>query len=281
MVDTFAPLGESFEIGLSMDGPEDLNDWRLDHRGGSSASSVTDCLTLLESKGIRTGVISVVTNRLIGRSRDIIDFFAGFSNVSLLKFVPCFDFNVSQSLGPVRSQHTRSVFEHEGAVRQRWSISPAEYTNFLKSAFDYWAESGLARRLILEPFLGVTQSALGTGTNSCIFSDTKCQHVMTLYPDGSIGSCDEFNRTDVSYGHHEELGSGVNNPSKYFATCSATDAVEGLEKKCSHCSYYSVCKGGCIASRMRLASVGRDEEYCDYRRNIIDHLQERFMKVIE
>lgn len=271
-LDIFSPLGEAFEVGISLDGPEAINDWRLFISGKSSMSSVVRGLRLLENNNIPVGIISVVNSLSLHRAEELLQFFSGFGNLRLLKFVPCFDFNVQQEKGPARAAHTLAAFNADGRAQQQWAINPEQYAQFLNDAFDFWCASGLTEKYILEPFLALTQSTLGVRTNSCIFSDTKCHHVLTLYPDGTIGSCDEFNRNDVKYGDVAEIRSQLNSPSELFRKTHVNSSVEVLLEKCAQCSHFAVCKGGCLASRTRLLRVGREEEYCSYRKIVIDHV---------
>lgn len=53
-LDIFSPLGEAFEVGISLDGPEAINDWRLFISGKSSMSSVVRGLRLLENNNTKS-----------------------------------------------------------------------------------------------------------------------------------------------------------------------------------------------------------------------------------
>jgi uncharacterized protein len=268
----FEPIREIFEIGLSMDGPGELNGWRLTNAGKASDNAVVSVLAMLEQQNIAVGVISVVNSKSVGLARDIIQYFSTYSNVRVLKFVPCFDFGVYQDIGPARAQHTVTAFSQSSGVRLPWAITPQQYAAFLVDAFNYWNSGCFHDRLVVEPFLGIAQSALEVQTSNCIFSETKCHHVMTVYPDGTVGSCDEFQRDDAAYGKLKTLGLALKNPTQLFRNGKLDAVANQLYDKCESCSYYSICKGGCIASRRRLSIVGRDDEYCDYRKLVIDHI---------
>lgn len=271
----FGAVGSRVEFGISMDGPANFNAWRSTHSGSSSSHKTARALDLLNEHNIPTGIISVVTSSCAKNAKEIVSYFASYKNVRVLKFVPCFDFNVRQASGPTRSKRSRLMYQSGTLAAPAWAISPATYAQFLRAVFEYWMSAGLSRQIVIEPILALTQSLLGLTTSSCMFSDQKCGHVLTVYPDGSFGSCDELHRGDAFYGHLSEITRPIE-PSSSFAGTSAARSARALQEKCDECSYYRVCKGGCIASRMRLGSLGRDDEYCSYRKSIIDFISAQY-----
>jgi len=267
----FRPIRQRMEIGISIDGPGQTNSWRFDHAGRPAFEQIVEGIQLLGTENIQTGLIAVVTDKSLGCERAILEFAAGFPNVKLLKFVPCFDFGVTQAVGPKRSAKTTKASASGDALGAAWSVSPLAYLEFLKNAFDIWMSEGHSQAFVLEPFLALTRSLLNLPTDNCTYSTVKCAHVVTLYPGGQVGSCDELDRKDAAMGALANYTS----PNAGFAGCKTSEDASAQLEKCNSCDYWARCQGGCIASRKRFRKVGREEEYCDYRKGMIDFTAEK------
>lgn len=264
----FRPIQHKMEIGISIDGPGQSNSWRFDHAGRPAFKQIVDGITMLADENLNTGLIAVVTNKSIGQERAILEFVAGFPNVSVLKFVPCFDFGVTQGVGPKRSAKTTKAAASGPALGAAWSISPPAYLDFLTTAFDIWTRDGHSVAFVLEPFLALTRALLALPTDNCTYSSVKCAHVVTLYPGGQVGSCDELDRKDAAIGGLADYVS----PNAGFAGCKTSEDARALLQKCGECAYWDRCQGGCIATRKRFRKVDREDDYCAYRMGLIDFM---------
>lgn len=150
-----------------------------------------------------------------------------------------------------------------------WAIHPDEYAEFVLAATAHWISAGHFARIKLEPAVSTIRRLRGLGTGFCHFSDLKCDHVFTLYPDGRLGSCDELpwpqaqlTVLDTTNGQYEiteaQQGSNLLNQGK------------ALMDKCTACDYRSTCGGGCVATRWRMNLADDQDAYCDYRMRMID-----------
>lgn len=272
-LDLFEPVLDILQIGVSLDGLEPHNTFRLDHKGRQTRAAVEKKLELLDSAGIRYGVIVVVHRRNFKSPTALIDYFTGFPGLRALKFVPCFDFGVEQSPKTPRSRGTSEVLRLQPGIEKDWAVAPNEYSTFLIETFKYCIERDVLTRLAIEPFLSTIRSLMAIQTDSCIYSETKCRHVVTLYPDGWVGSCDELDREDAGYGSLDTMGREAIDINALFSKTAVARNLGILDEQCRVCSVRTVCKGGCIATRTRLHRVGRDHQYCDYRRSYIDHVR--------
>ncbi|MDO5656753.1 MAG: radical SAM protein [Paracoccus sp. (in: a-proteobacteria)] len=270
-IEIFRPIAERFEIGVSLDGPADMNSWRLDHRGKPAMDAILRGLSLLNEQGIRAGLIAVVTRRSLGQEKALLELASQFPNVRLLKLVPCFDFGVQQGVGPRRSVATRAASASGVAMGAAWSVTPVEFLAFLQNAFDLWLSEGFNESFVLEPFLALTRSLLGVSTDTCSYSSVKCGHVVTLYPGDEVGSCDELDRGEAAIGRMDQLRLDDTG----YKGCRAAAAASAMMQKCSTCDYLNRCHGGCVATRGRFRTVGREEDYCNYRKGLIDFMADR------
>ncbi|MBX9659779.1 MAG: radical SAM protein [Nitrospiraceae bacterium] len=260
-------LFPALELGLSIDGPDELNGLRVDLKGRPSINHSLAALSACEKASIDVGVICVVTKSSLNRATEIMNFFARQSAIKVVKLNPCFDANVQQGAGPRRRPQIRSTVERAGLQPLPWAISPAEYSSFLEEAQSIWSNEIGPSRFILEPLLTTIRSLRGVPVSSCHFSARKCSHVFTLYPDGELGSCDELDRAPAHYGDLGACDPMVS--AKETWGPARPSNIQELLDACIACDVASICGGGCLATRQRFQAAGRSEEYCDHRRLLL------------
>ncbi|MEU7997620.1 radical SAM protein [Micromonospora sp. NPDC049060] len=269
--DLFAKEWPTIDIGVSLDGDPKANRNRVDYRDRSTSERVHQALALAAERGLTVGLISTVTKDVSRRPEETLDFVAGFDAVRAVKFSPCFDFDVTPKRIPVGNRETMLPLLPKGKEHAGWAITPMEFSAFLVRAYDHWRDTGLFRRFLIEPFTSVLRVLAGRDSRFCHFTEQKCAYVLTLYPDGRLGSCDELGVPDGLLGSIHDL------PSLAVATSLVSnpalrDGLQELLDKCDGCSYRQTCGGGCLATRMRYRNSAFYEDYCTHRIEIIDHI---------
>ncbi|MBD2470937.1 radical SAM/SPASM domain-containing protein [Nostoc sp. FACHB-145] len=265
------------QIGISLDGSPEHNLYRLDFFGKATSSVVERSLHVAHQLGIDIGVLCVVHQRNVYDPEGVLRYFTQFPAIKTVKFAPCFDYKVEQHSTVKRSDLTLSLFPSNG--NPEWSISPHEFSTFLNKSFDVWCKEDYISSFLLEPQTSLLRSIFGQIPADCHTSPRKCSYVITLYPGGKITSCDELpspfsNYTDSTYETTLIEKTLTFEENSY----SLTEWVKQLLQKCNDCEYHHVCRGGCVAARQRLKSVGKDEEYCQYRISVIEHLRVRIFE---
>ena len=258
------------DIGVSLDGDPEINDaHRVDYRDRGTSAKVEAALRCVAEHGLTVGVISTVTRPVILRPREVIDYFRQFEAIRFLKFSPCFDYNV-QTKTSRGNRRSLPLLNPAGPGSPGWAISPAEYADFLIEAFEAW-RTGAYQDFLIEPLYSVVLALSGRRASFCHFSDTKCSSVLTLYPDGRIGSCDELRMPDALLAHADQAD--TIDPLLSMATNPALAAsLDRLYDKCNACDYRSTCRGGCLATRLQYQGTAYDDEYCLHRIKIIEHV---------
>ncbi|MGI5151693.1 radical SAM protein [Plantactinospora sp. CA-294935] len=269
--DLFAEEWPEIDIGISLDGDPEANRSRVDYRDRSTSEHVHQALELAAERRLAVGLISTVTKDVSLRPEETLDFVARFEAVKAVKFSPCFDFNVMPKRIPVGNRETMLPLLPKGEEHAGWAITPLEFSAFLVRAYDHWRGTGLFRRFLLEPFTSVIRVLAGRDTRFCHFTEQKCAFVLTLYPDGRLGSCDELGVPDGLLGTVHDL------PSLAAATSLVTNpslrtGLDELLDKCTDCDYRQTCGGGCLATRLRYRNSAFYEDYCTHRIEIIDHI---------
>ncbi|MFI1445237.1 radical SAM protein [Streptomyces fructofermentans] len=272
-LDLFDAHYPSLHIGISMDGDEQGNSWRIGYDGTAIYPHIVNTLHLLADRGRTCGIVTVVTPAVLGRAAQVIDHIASFDAVRAVHLLPAFDTTVTQPLkapgrrtSPSRLSQARAV----GAQGAAWAITPAQYAEFVLEAAARWIGAGHFRRIKLDPAVATIRRLKGLDTAHCHFAAHKCSHVFTAYPDGRFGSCDELpwpqahllpiaaarSERDITEAQHA-------NP--------LLTAGQELMTKCLSCPYRAVCGGGCTATRWRMVkATGSDDAYCAHRARLID-----------
>jgi uncharacterized protein len=194
-LDLFERHYPELEIGISLDGDALGNSWRVSYDGRPTYPRVVEALKLLGRRERRVGVICAVTPYVLGRASEVMEHLASFPAVTTVSLVPCFDAAVTRSTTVVGSRAPTSRALQRRAIGPTgpvWAVTPRQYADFVLEAAHHWVADGVFRRVKLEPVVSVIRRLKGLGTRSCHFSDLKCDHVLTLYPDDRLGSCDEL-----------------------------------------------------------------------------------------
>jgi uncharacterized protein len=273
-LDLFDDLYPDLRIGISLDGDAQGNAWRVGYDGRPVYPRVAAALRLLANRGRTAGVIAAVTPAVLGRAEAVLDHLAGFDAVTAVSFVPCFDSSVqSPTASPGRRRPTSRVLQ-QAAVQgpgtgPAWAIQPHQYAEFVLAATAHWIGAGHFRRLKLEPAVSTIRRLRGLDTGFCHFSDLKCDHVFTLYPNGRLGSCDElpWPQARLATLDQTEGEAAVASAQQHSTLLSQGKA---LMERCVRCAYQSTCGGGCVATRWRAHLAGDQDAYCDYRMRMID-----------
>jgi radical SAM protein with 4Fe4S-binding SPASM domain len=268
-LDFFAEHWPAVDIGVSLDGDDAGNAHRVDYRDRPTYARVVAGLGVLERRGWSAGLITVVTRLVLGRAAQVIAHARELPAVRVLKLSPCLDYNVVTKTYDTPNQRMISILNPAGTGRPGWATSPLEYSGFVVQAWHEWKRSGAYEQFLLEPAMSILRNVMGRTAYFSAFCDAKEPFMVTLYPDGRIGSSDELRIQDSLLGHVG--GSASLEDMVAMRTNTALRAsLEGLYAKCAGCSHRTWCRGGSLADRMRCAEAGADEQYCDHRKEIID-----------
>ncbi|MBD0741643.1 radical SAM protein [Streptomyces sp. CBMA152] len=271
-LDLFNAHYPDLQFGISLDGDGLGNSWRVDYDGQPTHPRVVEALRLLGRRNRQTGIICAVTPYVLARAGEVIDHLAGFEAVTTISLVPCFDTAVTT---PTRSTSVRGLPSRElqrqavGPNGPAWAITPAQYADFVLKAAAHWITSGTFRTVKLEPIVSVIRRLKGLQTTSCHFSELKCSHVFTLYPDDRIGSCDELPWPEAKLSTLPEVAGepGLVDAQRRLPLLQQSRT---LVAACVACDYRDTCSAGCLAVRLRFAEAGDDDAYCAHRMRLID-----------
>ncbi|MFB7918042.1 radical SAM protein [Streptomyces sp. NPDC056061] len=272
-LDLFDAEYPGLQIGISLDGDAKGNAWRVGYDGKPVYPRVVAALRLLAERGRRAGVIAAVTPAILGRAEAVLDHLADFGAVDAISFVPCFDTAVRRHTAASGRRVPASRQLQQAAVTAAggpaWAISPDAYAEFVLSATTHWIQAGHFTRLKMEPAVSTIRRLRGLESGFCHFSDLKCDHVFTLYPDGRLGSCDELPWPQAQLTRLDQAADQVGIIAAQ-RRLPLLNQGKHLMDQCTTCDYRTSCGGGCIATRWRYDKAGDQDAYCDYRMRMID-----------
>jgi uncharacterized protein len=217
--------GESFRVGLSIDGPAELNDvYRRTHGGGPTHAQTMRAYHLLRKTGIPTDILCVVHNLNARSPLAVYRFFRGIG-CRYLGFLPVVEPSTEMATGV--SAHT---------------VTAEEYGAFLCRIFDEWIEHDVDR-IMVQAFEEAARPALGLEHSMCMFRET-CGQIPVIEHNGDFYPCDHF------VDHEHRLGNirdtALNNLLDGEAQQNFGKAKrDTLPLYCRKCEVLDMCNGGC------------------------------------
>lgn len=230
-----------FEIGVSLDGPQEYHDRYRQYQGGKgSFEDVMRGIKILKENDIPFGVVSVVTNATVHYPGEVFQFFVE-NEIYNIKF--------SRALGRASS----------GELLE-FAPDPDEYGNFLLQILELWLEKD-DPRLNITPINEIFTSLVrGESGLECLFSN-KCGRFWIVNANGDVHACisegigEKWKFGNITDGFETIIGSPV------FQKFE--ELVKELRKPCLRCKWYNICKGGCtIDYELGFPSLGKRNVLC-------------------
>jgi uncharacterized protein len=270
-LDLFDDLSPEIDIAVSLDGDREANAFRVDYRDRSTFDRTIRAIELLASSCRPVGLATTVTSLLLGRESDLMALLRELPHVRSVRLSPCLDYDVTTRKFPVANAASLMILNGTGRGAAGWATSPMDYARFVAGCFDIWRERDFDR-FLLEPIFSLLLRLTGGEPATTDWTDQKEQFVVTLYPDGRVGSSDEISTPDSHLGTVGEFES-LDDLLRMDSNAGLRRAMQRELNACRSCSHTDTCFGGSLADRMRLAGTPWEQEYCDSRRWLIDYVR--------
>jgi len=163
----------NFLVGVSIDGPEEINDSRrVTGSGKGSYQAIMNGIEYLKEENVEFNILTVLHENNVHRAKDLMEFYAaeGFEYV---QFIPCMDFMSQEVNKPTQ-----------------YLITPQEYGDFLCEAFDVWYNDGYPE-ISIRFFDNMLMVYLNHNAESCEQSET-CLKTIVFEQNGDAYPCDFF-----------------------------------------------------------------------------------------
>lgn len=246
-------LKNNFQVGISLDGPHDIQDINRPAKNGKGSFKRTiRGLQILQERGMNPNIISVITKDHLGRAKEFFDFMIS-EKIKNFHPKPCYETNEKGDLLP-------------------FSITPEEHTDFLMELFDIWMNTNdptIRIRNLYHIVLGL----LGGKPKLCEFNG-QCQKFLTIECEGSIGACDSFPVRQYYMGN-------INQDAlkKIMNSCGYKKFLEDIKnnkKECRQCKWLSICFGGCLRYSFSLETKKWHRNmFCNAKKRLFSYLEKR------
>ncbi|HEX67728.1 MAG TPA: anaerobic sulfatase maturase [bacterium] len=211
-----------FLVGLSIDGPEEIHDF---YRGKGTHKRVMQTAKLLKDYGVEFNVLVVLTDKSVGKTKEIFEFFLE-NDLRFLQFIPCMEVG------------ERGI--------QPFSISPEGYRDFLLELFDLWWK--VKEKVSVRMFDALLEKILlGKVQSFCPFAP-RCGSYLVVEHDGSCYPCDFYVRKETYLGNVMETHLAEIYRSSLLQRFSWKKSF--LPPECDTCPYKDYCYGGCQKDRV-------------------------------
>lgn len=214
-----------FEVGVSLDGPEELHDrHRVDRAKRGSWRRTVDAIRLLQRAGVEPAVLCVVSQANVQHAAMLYDWFTGLG-LTNLQFIPLAEFAPDGTPAP-------------GAVQAD------EYGHFLCGLFDRWWPD--RARVRIRFFDNIAEALAGMTPGTCTMHQS-CDSYAVVEFNGDVYPCDFFvdRRWCIGNIADQDWEALARDPRR--ATFASKKQVP--HAACAACTFRPVCHQGCPKHR--------------------------------
>ncbi len=232
-----------FLVGLSLDGSRECHDrFRRDGTGQGTYDRVLRAARLLGRAGVERNVLTVVTGYLAKHIQSVFSALCkgGFR---FQQYIPCLD----------------PLAEERGG--QRYSLSPNQYEEFLKTLFDLWyRELERGRYWSIRYFDNLIWMLEGHAPEQCSMRG-RCGRQYLAEADGSVYPCDFYGLDSYQLGNIRENSWAELDRAR--EELRFVQASERVPEQCGRCQWYPLCRNGCRRDRLLEADELGRNYYCE------------------
>jgi uncharacterized protein len=212
-------------IGLSLDGPEAVNDlYRFNKGRQGTYRQVLRGLEVLQKGRVDFNILCVVSQSNVHQPKEIYKFFKSLG-VDNIQYIPLAEFHPDGSPMP-------------------FTISAAEYGRFLCETFDLWWPD--RRSIRIRFFDNLAEALAGQRPGSCTMHETCDSYVVVEY-NGDVYPCDFFVEKGWKLGNIElDSWTEIARRQRRFNFAGKKTLAH---PECQICEYQAICHGGCPKTR--------------------------------
>lgn len=231
----------NFLVGLSLDGPEEINDFcRKDKAGEGSYKRIMNAARLLKRHNVEFNILTVLTKQAARHPRQLWNFYER-NSFDYIQIIP--------GLAPLEDINSTHPF----------TLTPKDYAEFLKSFFLIWSEElAKGNYISMRLFDNLVRMAMGERPEMCGMLGA-CSAQFVAEANGDIFPCDfyaldEYKLGNIFENSFRELAEGEKVKEFLF---------KGFQKPsmCGKCKFFGICRGGCRRYR-DFYSLTKD--FCPY-----------------
>jgi len=216
----------NFLTGVSLDGPEKVHDAsRLNPAGRGSHADVMRGIECLKRQGAKFNILTLVNRENVDKPAQIYRYMVdhGFF---FQQYIECVEFDQAGKTMP-------------------YAVNGEEWGEFLCGIFDEWKKTDV-RRVSIRLFDSILAKMVDGIATVCAMGTNCCQYLVVEH-NGDVYPCDFFVEPDLKLGNVMENSWDELLQSPVYHAFGARKA--SCNEKCSGCSYFNYCAGGCQKHR--------------------------------
>lgn len=249
-------------VGISIDGPQEFHDeYRRNKSGAPSWAKVMRGIDLLNRYGVEWNALAVVNDF---NADYPLDFYRFFKEIGChyLQFTPV----VERLQAHADGRMLASVEEGTEATLTDFSVTPAQWGEFLCAVFDEWVRQDVGEYFV-QTFDATLANWVGVTPGICSLS-RNCGHAGAMEWNGDVYSCDHFVFPQYRLGniYQKSLVEMMYSPQQQEFGARKMGALPG---QCRRCEWLFACNGECPKNRFcrtREGEAGLNYLCSGYRR---------------
>jgi len=254
---------ENFFVGISLDGPESVNDrYRKDRQGKGTFQRVFKNAKMLLEKDVPVNILVTVNDYSVKYPEEIYNFFVE-NGFIFMQFSP--------------------VVEHDPQnpeVAAAYSVNAQDYGRFLHKIFELWIKDfdwkRLKQKTSIRFFDSLLHIYIGMTPDICVLHK-KCNDYLVIEHNGDLFSCDFLVSKDTYLGNLHETSLKQAFQSDSHTKFGERKAAYGME--CQQCQWLHVCYGGCIKDRLHDPRDKGHNHFCESYKFFFKRTDSRFKKL--
>lgn len=233
----------NFSVGISLDGPGDLNGHFGKDGNEESVVRVLTNVEMLKQAGVPFGILSVITNAHTARAKEFYDYWVehGIENVGL-----CFCYNPEDDE----------------------TVDCDKLSAFLIELFDLYFYG--KAKINFREFNNAIQKKLTQKAGSCTFACREnCGHFLTIDSHMRVMFCDDYDlNKNSSLGSMREMGfEEIVASDRYQEMCRQSRRIVGAN--CATCPVKDLCGSGCNRNDTKTENY-----FCPTYKKLYAHISE-------
>ncbi|MEZ9626816.1 anaerobic sulfatase maturase [Aliivibrio fischeri] len=252
-----------FMVGISIDGPQLINDIaRIDKSGHSSFERTIRGMRHLKDHHVEFNTLTVINNKSYKHGKAIYRFLKE-NGSTYLQFQPCIDHEMDRR------------FDYD------WTLSGKQWGQFLCDIFDEWAANDIGKTYV-QFFENCLMILMGNQSQMCHHAET-CGQQLMIESNGDVFSCDHYAYNNYRIGNindnNASLAQMVNSPEQMLFGQNKHDS---LNQKCFRCDFKPLCNGGCPKNRVDKTNNGEDHNVlCEGYEIFFKHALPVMLKMVD
>jgi uncharacterized protein len=261
-----------FNVGLSLDGPQEMHDAIRPYNDGSgSFKDVYRTVKLFQKRNEKLkkegkkiylggGVICILNRLNIDRIEELYKFFH--------------EENISVKVNPlIKSGRAVPIYKDI-------SINPKEFGEAMIKLFEIWFYDH-KQRIDIDPFDLLMGNIMTKVPHGCQYGESCQNHFISIGPTGAVYPCGRFDGTPEFYlgNINEQSIEEINkHPVKEQFKKRSYETVKG----CEPCEYKDICNSGCAHNAYMIRGNIMDRDYyCAGEKMLFKHIEDALHKELK